>query len=56
MGVQVFDLAVELRRRDVSAAELAAEAGVDRVTVARIARGKSAGLPRTRRAIVKALR
>jgi hypothetical protein len=39
MGVQVFDLAVELRRQDVSAAELAAEAGVDRVTVARIARG-----------------
>jgi len=50
-----FDLALELRRREVGQSELAKLAGVSRPTVARLAAGQSPGRPRTRRLLRTAL-
>ncbi len=46
-----FDLAAEMRRRDVGTTELARRASVARSTVARIREKRSQGHPRTRRVL-----
>jgi predicted transcriptional regulator len=51
-----FDLAAEMRRREIGTTELARMAQVSRASVARIRAGRSGGRPATRRALRMALR